>query len=66
MLHSADAASRYHDLDEQGTKLWNLASRLKRDGSISTELGCLGGPPMIHSDQELANGASTSFCLPIT
>ena len=42
LIHNADASSRCRELDEQGTKVWNLALRLKRDGSISTELGCLG------------------------
>ena len=44
LTHDADAAPRCRELDEHGTKLWNLASRHKRDSSISTELGCLGMP----------------------
>ncbi len=44
LIQDAGAATRCRELDEHGTKLWNLASRFKRASSISTELGCLGMP----------------------
>ena len=33
------------DLDAKGTKLWNLASKLKKENAIAGELECLGGNP---------------------
>ena len=64
LIHNADAASRCRDLDEQGTKLWNLASSLKRDGSINTELGCLGAPSYKRSLRRALTGVVRVFaCL---
>ena len=33
------------DLDGKGTKLWNLASKLKKENAIAGELECLGETP---------------------
>ena len=33
------------DLDGKGTKLWNLASKLKKENAIAGELECLGESP---------------------
>ena len=32
----------FRDFDGQGTKLWNLSSKLKKDDSTSKQLICLG------------------------
>lgn len=39
---SAVVASKFHDLDRHGTELWNLSAQLRRDGSATAELICLG------------------------
>ena len=40
-VRSAAAASRRIDLDKQGTKIWNLSSKLK-DIAVDGELLCSG------------------------
>ena len=39
---SAAVASKFRDVDNYGTELWNLSAQLKRDGSAIAELVCLG------------------------
>lgn len=35
------SAGNFRDVDEQGTRLWNLSSKLKKDEVTSTQLICL-------------------------
>ena len=52
--HRILCSARSHDLDERGTKLWNLSSQLSREQSLSSQILCLGTltsrPPSTPSD----------------
>ena len=41
LISKATATNKNYELDNQGTTLWNLASKYKQDRSISPELFCL-------------------------
>ena len=47
-IRNAAAASKRVDLDKQGTRLWNLSSKLK-DASKDRELLCLGKTSLAHA-----------------
>ena len=40
------------ELDEEGTKLWNLSSKLKRSEDTSAQLICLGGLSQMSIDRQ--------------
>lgn len=42
LLQGAGVVDRIHDLDARGTRLWNLASKLKHGSQATTESICLG------------------------
>ena len=42
LIEGTIAAKSAHDLDARGTRLWNLASKLKKGDAVTSELTCLG------------------------
>ncbi|KAI4135581.1 MAG: hypothetical protein LQ347_000550 [Umbilicaria vellea] len=52
---SAAVANKFRDVDNYGTELWNLSAQLKRDGSATAELVCLG----IHTVSAVREGLSS-------
>ena len=63
LINHAAAASKRADLDRQGTRLWNLASKLKSQKFADEELLCLGNAAQIVS-KYITYQRSSCICLP--
>lgn len=65
LIHNAAATGRIRELDEQGTRLWNLTPKLKKESAASMELVCLGMilGSVLSGRLSLTTG-SAHFCLP--
>ena len=62
--HRLVAASNFRDVDEYGTRLWNISSRLKKDEATSTKLVCLGMvSPKLRSSDFTDHRTSACICL---
>lgn len=62
LLATSALANRHRDLDERGTAIWNLASKLKDHDKFDNILA-LGGPDMqVLRDPSFADARSTGFC----
>ena len=55
LIHNAAANSKKVDLDKQGTKLWNLASKIKTQKSNDAQLLCQGTATFLPSLDAPAN-----------